>query len=192
MRNSEVREMTREVIYPYYTMTHFNVPYVTEEEALCIYHVACKIPIIERAERKSIIVGLGATKTEARRNLVYVMEVEDAMPFKKFMTGKYAEQLTQVDKKYLENTHSHSYPYALVSSKPHYFYFGGKGKTIEGELERFKDKFKIRGREAGARLRGKYNFLTLDARDAKDLCNTLSKVTNTGMHGERPDSWRQM
>jgi hypothetical protein len=171
-------------------MTHFNVPYVTDGEELCIYHVACKIPILVGADSKSIVVGIGATKTEARGNLIYVMEVEDAMRFEDFVNSKYAEYLTQVDKKYLERTRSHSFPYALVASRPHYFYFGGKGKTMEGELERFKDKFKIKGREAGSHLRGKYNFLTLEEKDAKDLWKTLTKVTSAGMHGERPKDWR--
>jgi hypothetical protein len=185
-----VKETKREVMYPYYTMTHFNVPYVTEREELCIYNVACKIPILIGADNKSIIVGLGAIRTEAHGNLAYIMEVEDTMRFEDFMSSKYAEHLTRADKQYLEKTRSHSHPYALVASRPHYFYFGGQGKTMEGELERFRDRFKIKGREAGSRLRGKHNFLRLEEKDAKDLWETLTKVTSTGMHGERPKNWR--
>jgi ribosomal protein L31 len=132
---------TREVMYPCYTLTHFKVPYVTENEELCIYQYPCKIPILYEADSKSIIFGLGATKTKADGNLVFVMEVEKPKGFEDFMK-EYAESLSRFDETYLKKTNQNT-PCVLVSSKPHYFYFGGSGKTMDGELGRFKAKFKI-------------------------------------------------
>lgn len=183
-----MKDTKRKIIYAYYTLTHFNVPYVTENEKLCVYQ-HCKYSLLRDADSKSIIVGIGATKTEARGNIVYVMEVKKAMTFEDLMGSRYVEFLSCEDKKYLNKTHSSRYPFVLLSPKPHYFYFGGYGKSLDGELERFRSKFKIRGRKSGQRLMGKYNYLTLGEEDAKAFWTALTDMTSPGMYGERPDEW---